>query len=79
MASCTKELDWIFEHEFEDAKLWARKEKDLIAELLSDLQEQEAEPRPFDIEHYFQERLEVSKRNVEQIRKEVDTRLEMYC
>lgn len=71
--------DWyLLEQEFEKAKQLAEKKRDLIEELFSDLEEEkESEENVFEIDQYFQNRVQTRKGRVDQIRKEMETRLEM--
>lgn len=61
--------------EFEEVKRRAKQPKDLVAELLGDL---DTEPEPssahFDIDQYFKEREQTSQRRVREIRHEIDIR-----
>ena len=70
--------DWYrLDEEFERAKRAAEKKKDLITELLSDLESPEPGPKFFDIDSYFQDRVATSKRGVDQVWKELESRAEM--
>ena len=64
--------DWFLEQEFEKAKRAAEKKKDLIEELLEDLEIAEPKARTFDIDSYFQDRVQTTKRTVGQVRKEIE-------
>ena len=70
--------DWFLEEEFEQAKRLTEKKRDLIEELLSDLdEEKESKENVFEIDRYLQNCVQTRKGRVDQIRKEMETRLEI--
>lgn len=79
MEPCGFDFDswYLQELEFERAKQQREKKRDLIQELLADLEGKEPERKLFDVEQYFQERFDTTRSRVEQIRREVDARVEI--
>ncbi len=63
--------------EFDEAKRRAARKPDLIQELLADLEPQQPESRPGDIDGYITDRAHVARKRVSEVRGELTTRLEL--
>ena len=64
---------------FEEAKTAARRKRDLIWELLLDLESERPSDRGFEIESYLADRADTAWKHADQLRAELETRLHLHA